>query len=110
MELTEVLQFIQAVAIPAVLAAVGVGIKVYVQLNKEKLSAEQEHRLGNLSEMTVVAAEELGKREGWSSQEKYNHVRDILETALPLVETDVVNAGIHAAIVSVGLGKSDKEQ
>ena len=81
-----------------VLMVIGAGLRTWLQLNKGKLTEQDEMRLRFLSEQAVAAAEELGKREKWTGAQKLAFAKDTIKGAYPDVDEKTMEVIIHSAI------------
>ena len=92
-----------------VLPLIGWGFKLYRDLQKEKLSDQQYQRLTTVSESAVRAAEELGAKGKWSSQQKADFAADAIKQVFPAVNEDTLKLVMHAALQAIGLGFAAKQ-
>lgn len=92
-----------------VLPLIGWGFKLYRDLQKEKLNEQQQQRLTAVAESAVRAAEELGGKEKWTSQQKVDFAAQAIKSAFPQVNESTVKLLIHAAVQAVGLGFAAKQ-
>lgn len=86
-----ILSFVLTVAVP-------IGVKAFIQIKGTKLAEEDRKRLEFVATQAISAAEEMGKREGWSSAQKLSFAQDTIKGAFPDLDTSSIDLAIHAAL------------
>ena len=95
---------------------VGVGLKIYAALNKEKIKNAKIVQLDTLADIAIRSAEEAGNREGDGFNKRQHAIKTLTDLAIaldpkltPILTVDVVESLIDAGIAGAGLGKTEKK-
>lgn len=103
-------QMILELVVTLVLVLASLGIRVWVQYGKAKLSEADQQRLLGLANQATLAAEELGSREGWTGAQKLAFVQDTLRKAYPQLDPRIFETVIHGVLAANQLGTAVKKR
>lgn len=86
------------IVVTVFLGLAAVGIRVWLQVGKSKLSLEDQQRLEHVAHQAIAAAEEMGAREGWTGAQKLQFAKETIVGAFPKLDTDSLDVVIHSAL------------